>query len=183
MNKVLETIKNRSSCRHFNDEVVSNNDLFLISKAALQAPSGMNKQPCKIVVINDKSIIDEMNYKSMEILENSKDKSYYNLIISRGGKQFYNAPCIIAVLVKGNKLLEAGMASQNIMLAAESLNLATVVVGSINIILNSENGKKYQDILQIDEEYALGCAILIGKTNDVSKSHQIKEENISFYKE
>lgn len=68
MNETLRTIKNRYSCRNYTGEPVEQEKLEAIALAGIQAPSAMNYQPWKIIVIKDKTLIDEMDAATMEML-------------------------------------------------------------------------------------------------------------------
>ena len=51
---VLENIFTRKSVRKFTSEPVSDKQVETLLKAAMAAPSAMNKQPWRFVVVNDK---------------------------------------------------------------------------------------------------------------------------------
>ena len=65
MNEVLDAIANRYSCRDFLAEAPTKAQVEAIVNAALAAPSAMNMQPWHIVVVNDKSFVDEMDKAAM----------------------------------------------------------------------------------------------------------------------
>ena len=57
---VLENIHNRKSVRQFTSEPVSEKDVETILKAAMAAPTAVNFQPWRFVVITDRNQLDDM---------------------------------------------------------------------------------------------------------------------------
>ncbi len=183
MNVVLETIAKRCSCRDYNGKMPEKEKLDALAKAALQAPSSMNMQPCKVVVINNKELVDEIDALGMKILQESENQSYYNMIKARGGKLLYNAPCMISVLLNdSSKQLDLGLAVQNVLIAATSLGLSSVVVGSINVVLDTPEGEAYKEILGYDTTWKSGAVILVGYSHEEGLPHQVDSSKISYWK-
>ena len=60
MNETLKTIEQRRSCRLFQNKSLSKEELEMILKAGIQAPSAMNKQLCEVFAITDPTLIDEL---------------------------------------------------------------------------------------------------------------------------
>ena len=57
MNNFIDLILSRRSIRKFNNTPISKNDLELIVKAGLAAPSGKNKRTWKFTVVSSTSKI------------------------------------------------------------------------------------------------------------------------------
>ena len=55
-NSVLKAIAERYSCRGYTDQVPTDDQLKAIADAAVMAPSAMNLQPWKVIVIKDRDI-------------------------------------------------------------------------------------------------------------------------------
>ncbi len=51
-NQTLKTIHERKSVRHYTDKKVSREQLEILVKAGMAAPTAMNKQPWNFVVVN-----------------------------------------------------------------------------------------------------------------------------------
>ena len=131
MNQTLRTIAQRYSCRSYDgSRTIEKSKLEAIAAAAAQSPSGMNNQPWRIVVITDKAFLDEMDAEAMKILAEAEDKGTYNRFMDRGGKLYYDAPCMFLILKRPGSDLDCGIVTQNIALAAESLGLANVIDAS-----------------------------------------------------
>jgi len=114
--------------------------LQAIAEAAIQAPSGMNRQAWRVIVVKDKKLIQEMESEGMSHIANMEDKSSYDRIMERGGRLFYGAPCMIVVPIDPAQyapaLIDCGILCQNIALAATSLGIANIMQYDIqNLIL------------------------------------------------
>ena len=127
MNETIKNIMGRNSCRDFKDTPLTDEQLKTIVDAALAAPSGLNLQPWRIVVVKDKALVDELDAAGMAVLSAAEDKSAYNRVMGRGGKMLYNAPCLIYILSDESKwsTLDSGIMCENIAIAAQSLGLSS----------------------------------------------------------
>ena len=161
MSEVLNVIKNRYSCRSYNGEALTNEQVEALALAAVQAPSALNRQPWEIAVITDKAMIDEMNDSLMDYLSKQEDKSAYERMMSRGGKVFYNAPCMFVIAQKEGTALDTGIVAENIALAASSMGLGNVICGMARMLFDTEKAAEYKKTL-IPEGYEFGVAVLVG---------------------
>ena len=161
MNEVLKTIAARYSCRGFTGEAVEKEKVAAITLAAVQAPSGLNRQPWKISVLQSKAMIEEMDDTLMRLLAAQDDRSTYERMMSRGGKVFYNAPCMFVVAKLPGTELDCGIVAENMALAATSLGLGNVICGMAAVLLNDKAGTEYKDLL-VPKGYEFGIALLVG---------------------
>jgi len=111
-NPTLETIFSRKSVRTYTDQPVSVDDLMLLVKAGMAAPTGMNRQPWEFFIIQDKalmaSLADKIPYARM-----LKEAQAAIVVIGNPEKSIY-------------WYLDCSAAAQNILLAAESIGLGAV---------------------------------------------------------
>jgi nitroreductase len=59
--KVINTILNRRSVREFTDNPVSKEDINIILNSGHWAPSGLNNQPWRFIVIRDQETIQKLS--------------------------------------------------------------------------------------------------------------------------
>ena len=180
MNETLNTIAQRYSCRAYDGRLPEKSKLEAIALAAVQSPSGMNRQPWQIVVITNKEFIDEMDDEGMRILAEAEDKSTYERFMSRGGKLYYNAPCMFLILKKPGTDLDAGIVSENIALAASSLGLGNVICGMAAIPFNGPNGEIYKKKTGFSDGWEFGMAVLIGFAEKTGAPHEPDMSKICF---
>lgn len=176
MNETLKTISQRYSCRSFLDKMPSDAELTAIANAGLQAPSGMNRQHWQLIVVKNKDIISEMEAEGLRALSEFPDKALYQRIMSRGGKLFYNAPCLIMLAVKeafpkGAELIDLGIAAQNIALAATSLGVDNVHCGFAAFCFAGGKAETFKRKLRFPEGYEVGLAVLLGYGNERGTPH------------
>jgi nitroreductase len=111
-NPTLETIFSRKSVRNYTDQPVSVEDLMMLVKAGMAAPTGMNRQPWEFFIIQDKalmaSLADKIPYARM-----LKEAQAAIVVIGNPEKSIY-------------WYLDCSAAAQNILLAAESIGLGAV---------------------------------------------------------
>ena len=178
VNPVLSTIMARRSIRKYLDKPVEHEKLEVIARAGINAPSGMNRQPWIVRVVEDQKLIADVNevYKKANPEQVKRDKNFKNM--------FRNAPNLICVCTPTNGGdLDAGLLGENMMLAAQSMGLGTCCLGGPVRWLNTNaDAKFFLDRLDIPEGYKLNYILAIGypdeqpeaKPRDASKVKYIK---------
>jgi len=185
-NETIKTILRRYSCRAFTDKPIPTEDLRTVALAAAAAPSGMNRQPWRIIVLTDKQLIAEMEEEGMRILAEMEDKTAYNRIMSRGGKLFYNAQSIVFVPVErkqptGMENSDCGIVVENIALAATSLNIDNVICAFAAMCFSEAKGEKFKRKLGFPEGFEFGLCVLLGyAANSDGKPHEPDMSKIRF---
>ncbi len=179
VNPVLSNMMARRSIRKYLDKPVEHEKLEVIVRAGINAPSGMNRQPWIIRVVEDQKLIADVTevYKRNNPEQVNRDKDFKNM--------FRNAPNLICVCTpaEGGGALDAGLLGENMMLAAQSMGLGTCCLGGPVRFLNSNaDAKFFLDRLDIPEGYKLNYILAIGypdeqpdaKPRDASKVKYIK---------
>lgn len=163
----IETIRTRYSCRAFSAKMPSDADLQVIATAAVASPSGMNRQLWRIIVVKNKELLADLETEGMKNLAALPDRSAYDRIMSRGGKLYYNAPCMIVVPIEntepgGADLFDCGIVSENIALAATSLGIDNLICGLAAFSFAGEKGAEFKRRLGFPDGYEIGIAVLLG---------------------
>jgi glutathione peroxidase-family protein len=179
VNPVLSNMMARRSIRKYLDKPVEHEKLEVIVRAGINAPSGMNRQPWIIRVVEDQKLIADVTevYKRNNPEQVNRDRDFKNM--------FRNAPNLICVCTpaEGGGALDAGLLGENMMLAAQSMGLGTCCLGGPVRFLNSNaDAKFFLDRLDIPEGYKLNYILAIGypdeqpdaKPRDASKVKYIK---------
>lgn len=180
MNETLKTIAKRHSCRAFTGQLPEKEKLNAIAQAALQAPSAVNRQPWQIVVITDKSLIEEMDVAGMQVLAAAEDKSFYERIMERGGKLLYNAPCMFIVFKQAGTEMDCGIVAQNIALASTSLELGSVIAALPGLAFKGPKGNIFMDKIGFPEGYEFGISVLVGEAAEDGTPHDVDLSKIRF---
>lgn len=183
--ETIKTMLTRYSCRAYTDKMPPEKALKAIAEAAVAAPSAMNQQNWRVIVLKNKKLIADLEIEGMKYLASQDDKGTYERIMSRGGKMFYNAPCMIIVpvnkLFSGNyALTDLGIVAQNIALAATSLGINSVICGMIQNCFAGIGVKEFKQKLGIPEKYEIELAVLLGYAEKHGQPHELDYSKISF---
>ncbi len=121
-NETLEVIHNRKSVRHFTDQPVSKEQIEILLRAGMAAPTAVNRQPWAFYVVTQRETLDALG-----------EQLPY-------AKMLHQAQAAIVVcgdMEKAGNLKEKGYwvqdcaaATENILLAAESMGLGAVWTAS-----------------------------------------------------
>ena len=184
MNDTLKCIKERFSCRDFTDQKPTDEQLNAIAQAAIQAPSGMNRQPCQVIVVKNKTLIDEMEREGMQNIK-ANDEAAYRQIMSRNGTLFYHAPCLFIIGVtkanpSGMEMIDMGILVENAVLAAESLGMSSLICGLIRFAFSGDKAAEFKMRLSMPEGYECGIAVLFGYAKETKAPHMPDQNKITF---
>ncbi|NCA86863.1 MAG: nitroreductase family protein [Clostridia bacterium] len=121
-NETLEVIHNRKSVRHFTDQPVSKAQIETLLRAGMAAPTAVNRQPWMFYVVTQREILDTL----------SQQLPYAKMLT-----QAQAAIVVCGDMQKAGNLQDKGYwvqdcaaATQNILLAAESIGLGAVWTAS-----------------------------------------------------
>ena len=138
----LHCMATRHSTRRFKQEPVDTEKLRQVIEAGRQAPSGKNKQQNHFLVVRDPDVLDTLarlvreEFAGMEITdENSEDIGNAIRLSKKGTYVFhYHAPTLIIVANKrgyGNRYADTACAIENMMLAANALDLGSCWINQL----------------------------------------------------
>ena len=178
-NFTLDNIKKRYSCRAFTDEMPTDEQLMAAARAAIQSPSAVNRQAWRIVIVKNRALIDEMEAEGMKALGAMPDRAGYDRIMGRGGKLFYNSPCMIMVPALPNTDIDNGIVCQNIALAAESMGMNSLICGLAGLAFSGDKAAYFKQKLGFPEGYEFGIAVLLGFSAGETAPHEPDESKIS----
>ena len=112
-NATLETIFNRKSVREYLDRPVEKAKMETLVRAGMAAPSSRDRRPWEFIIVTDRTLLDKM----ADGLPNA-----------RMLKETQQAIVVCGDTIKSDNawFLDCSAAAQNILLAAESMNLGAV---------------------------------------------------------
>ena len=121
MNPVIENILTRRSVRKFTDKKIAKEDLEVLCKAALCAPSGMDKQTWQFTVVADTEKIQAL----AQAVGKALDRENYNM--------YKPAALIIPSNARDSLwgMEDNACALENIFLAAHALGIGSVWVNQV----------------------------------------------------
>lgn len=184
MNETIETILNRRSVRVYSDEQIRQEDLELILKAGVYAPSACNSQPWHFTVVQNKELITTLSVESKKEFINSENEYFRKMAENEKYNLFYDAQTIIVVSGETATIspqVDTSAAIQNMLLAAESLNIGTCWIGLVQFLFKSSRGKEYIKKLEIPEGFEPYYAITLGYKKFPDPKPQPRRENTINY--
>ncbi len=171
-NATIANIHERKSVRHFTTKSVSKEQLETLVKAGMAAPTAMNKQPWAFIASTDRKLLDQL----AEELPHAK--------------MLFEATSAITVCGDLTKTMEGksseywiqdcSAATQNILLAVESMGLGAVWTG---VYPNEERIQMVKKLLNLPDHIVPLCVIPIGySTGEDKPKDKWKEENLKWEK-
>ncbi len=156
MNNVIDTIKKRSSTRGYTPEPLTEEELSALLHAGLQAPTAANRQEIHFTVLKgDNPILQELE----------DEKNRLRGLSALPHNFYYEAPVVIVMSADSTyrwSPLDAGIAVENMALAAEALGLGSLIIGCIYDALRGEKKDYFAIALRFPEQYEFEIAIAFG---------------------
>ena len=170
---VFSCIATRHSTRKFKEEPVPQEVLDKVIEAGRQAPSGKHKNQSRFIVIRKKEVLQELialvqqEFAKMEVTpENDDNFGGAIRAAKKGGYVFmYNAPVLIVVANKrdyGNKYADVSCAMQNMMLAANALDLGSCWINQLRWLQDNPVLRAYLQKLGMAEDEEVCASLSIG---------------------
>ena len=168
---VLENIHSRKSVRQFTSEEVSPEHIEIMLKAAMAAPTAVNYQPWRFIVVSGRENLDKLS----ENLPYAKMLTQATLAIVVCGETTW---------MGGNEnpfwSQDCSAATQNMLLAAEALGLGAVWTG---VYPDYQRARDLSDFLGLPGNVQPLCCIPIGHHDGTTQpKDKWKPENIHYGK-
>ena len=172
----LEAIITRRSTRRFSDKPVEREKLDKIIEAGRYAPSGGNSQTCHFIVVRNKEVLANLAklvqsaFAKMEIAEGMY-KSIVNSIRAsqKGNYVFHYAPDTLIIVANrkdyGNNIADCACALENMMIAANELDLGSVWINQLKWLNEDETLLEYERTLGLEENERIYGALAVGYAN------------------
>ena len=147
----IEAIMTRTSVRAYTDSAVSEAQTETLLRAAMAAPTAVNKQPWRFVVIRDRALLDTIaaNFQSMQMMR--------------------QAPMAVVVCGDMKATLEGeaqaywaqdcSAATENLLVAANAMGLGSVWCG---VYPKSDRVAKFKELLSLPSEIIPLNCIAVG---------------------
>jgi nitroreductase len=158
-------IKGRRSVRAYTEEAVSKEQIEAVLEAGTWAPTGMNKQPWRFVVIEDRKLIEYVSEETKKVLQ-EKFPQMAKQFQAKADMICYNAPALILVCTEKDKqwghvsLLDSVLAAQNMFLKAYELGLGTCYMGFVQFLAEKPEAAKK---MGVPEGYEITVPFILGR--------------------
>lgn len=169
-NEAIENILTRVSVRQFTGDSISEAQLDTLLRAAMAAPSAINKQPWAFIVITDRDKIAQLG----EALPYSRCSNHPAVAIIPCGDLTKAIPGEMA----GFWINDVSAATENLLLAAHAMGLGAVWTG---LHPDMNRAKIVQDMLGLPEHIIPLCIVPVGvPAEQPDIKDKFNPENIHF---
>jgi nitroreductase len=170
-NPVLAAIAKRRSIRGYKPEQITHEQLTSLLKAAQEAPSAHNLQPWHFSIVQNRSVLREINEEISSVVRQDV------------GDVFYGAPTVIFISINPSEYwakIDAGIAVQTMALAAYSLGLGSVILAFPDAVFSGSRANYFKKLLMFPENYGYAVAIAVGIPNvNPQEAHSIEPGRVS----
>lgn len=167
---VLDNIATRTSVRDYEARPVEKEKIEKMLRAAMAAPTAMNKQPWHFVVVDQRNVLDALAG------------------VNPYAKMLKKAPLAIVVCGNTDKMIEGGgrdfwiqdasAATENLLLAAHAMGLGAVWTGAYP---SEERCISISKVLSLSDNLVPLNMIVVGYPAEQPQPKQkFKEENVSY---
>ena len=169
----LEAIMTRRSTRKYAAEVPEKELIEKVIEAGRYAPSGGNSQTTHFLVITDPDVLKELvwivqtAFAKMEIQPDTYTSLKNSINASRRGNYVfhYNTPVLIVTANKkgyGNAMADSACALENMMIAANALDLGSCWINQLHWLDEDEAVREYLYGLGLAEDETVTGALSLG---------------------
>ena len=167
-NQAIQNIMTRVSVREFTGEKISEAQVDTLLRAAMAAPSAINKQPWAFIVVDDYALIAKLG----EALPYSRCSNHPAVAI---------IPCgDLSKAIEGDMgafwINDVSAATENLLLAAHAMGLGAVWTG---LHPDMNRAKMVQELLGLPEHIIPLCVVPVGvPAEQPTVKDKYKQENI-----
>ena len=169
----MEAIFTRRSTRKMKPELPPRALIEKVIEAGRAAPSGSNSQNTHLIVITDRRVLSELADHVQSAFAEMEEKpgDYVPLRHSisaskKGGYVFhYGAPVLIVTANKagyGNAVADSACALENMMIAANALNLGSCWINQLHWLTDCEAIRAYMEKLGLKEDETITGGLILG---------------------
>ena len=179
-NTVLNTMLSRSSIRAYGSEKLTSDEIALLKKAALSAPTAMNRQDQRFIFVTNEEKIAQFEEAVMNGITATGNTDFAERMRSRGGKVAYGSPLIVLICAKESHYapVDAGIAVENIALAAKSIGLDSVILGMPSVAFTGAASDGVKKAFGFPEGFEFQIAIAVGHRAMDKEPHTWNEAHV-----
>ena len=171
MNLVYENIISRRSCRLFTNQEIKKEDLDLILKAGISAPSGKNSQSWQFTVLRRQDSIQKLAKVVGKAANRAESYNFFK-------------PNVIVLVSNDpenvNGLADASCAMENMFLMAHSIGIASCWINQLREICNEPEVRLLLDSYGIPSNHIVWGIADLGYAVETVKEVVKREDVIKF---
>lgn len=163
-NQVVDCIMSRRSIRAYKPEQIKDEELKTILECAINAPSARNSQPWEVRVMQNKDAIENLNKEVIADMIEKRPEAKERFA-DENASVFFHAPTLLVVAYDTTQYWgqsDCGMLVQNVLLAAESMNIGSCAVGCCREYINSPKAADFVKSLNLPKNYVVYLTVTLG---------------------
>lgn len=173
MNDTIKTLLERRSIRKFKAEQIKDEELELVIKTGLYAPTAKGEQPWLIIAVQNKEELETLARMNAAVLGTT-------------GNNYYDPPTIILVLAKADArepVCDCSLAIGNMLNAAHALGLGACWINREKEMFESEEGKALLKKWGVEGDYiGVGGFSLGYPDGEIPKAKPRRENTVLYIK-
>jgi nitroreductase len=185
-NEILKNIKSRRSVRSFKEEQIKDDELQAILEAGMYAPSAMNQQCWNFTVVQNQKLLNEISQNSKEVAKEFDNQHIQKLANNEKFHDFYHAPTVVFISGEERAFLsevDCAAATQNILLAAESVGIGSCWINFAMFAFSGDQGESFKKQLGIPKGYTPYYATALGyKQIEIANALPRKKDLVNYVK-
>lgn len=200
-----ELIKNRKSVRDYLDKEIPDSDLEKILQAGYLAPSWMNSQPWKYILVKNqdtKNLLCELSGNQSHVKnaaalvvciadKNGWSKEEFGEVLAargigeQGRERIFQIPMFYPVLLGDDKVLMRSVEQVTygvsyMMLQARELGVDSCIIGAIQneatVVKNPELVQKVNEVLKLKEGQVLITIMTLGYAKEETETVKVRKD-------
>ncbi|MBQ6373326.1 MAG: nitroreductase [Clostridia bacterium] len=169
----MEAIFTRRSTRKLKDELPPRELIEKVVEAGRMAPSGANSQTTHFIVITRRETLSELAetvkraFAGMEVGPNTYVSLRRSIEASKQGNYVfhYGAPVLIVTANRtgyGNAIADSACALENMMIAANALDLGSCWINQLHWLTEEETVRHYMERLGLADDESITGGLILG---------------------
>lgn len=180
-NEILSIIQKRRSHRIYSDKQLSPQQLDSLMSICLCSPSARDAQPWHFSFVQNKTLLAQINkaaHKQASLIDEATRSIRF---ADESFDVFYHAPTVVLISAPEGRFvpIDCGIAVQTIALAAESMNLGSVIVGLADLAFAGESKDSLEDALCFPPDHHFVIAIALGYATDDKPAHPLDRSKLT----
>jgi len=172
----LVSIRTRYACRAYSDRPVPPQLVRTIVEAGLAAPSALNRQPWRLIVVTRPEALAALERAGLAAARRV-DPPGYERIMRRGGTLLYNSRALIIVAQQRldspfPPAMDVGIVASHLALAARSLGVDSVIAAMPGYAFAGDDAPALKQLLGMPDDFDFGIAVLLGYAVEAGAPHE-----------
>ena len=180
INDTLQAIFDRRSIRRFEPMPLTEEQIDMLVEVALASPSGMNRQPWFFHFITDPEKIEAISEAALEYFHRQGNKAVLERMASRHKSLFYGAPLVIIISLPKDldSQIDAGIAVENLAIAAQSMGLGSCIIGLAEASFAGSQAETCARMIELPDSHEFAISIAIGRAAISKEAHERHPEKV-----